>query len=210
MSTLFTAPTALRAIRREDPKNRLFQERARSGGLKQLRAIFLAGERSEPSIVTTYQDLLRRYCALGSIVVDNWWSSESGSPITGIALQPAAGKDYASKQKDAALGIKPGSAGKPMPGFDVRIVDDEGKEVKQGEMGNIVMAIPLAPTGFTTLFNDEERFYKGYLKRFNGKWIDTGDVGIIDSDGYVSVMARSDDVINVRMTRCHLKVDPFV
>lgn len=88
-----------------------------------------------------------------------------------------------------------------MPGFDVRIVDDEGNEVKRGSMGNIVMAIPLAPTAFTTLWEDEERFYRGYLKRFDGKWLDTGDAGMIDEDGYVSIMSRSDDIINVAAHR---------
>jgi propionyl-CoA synthetase len=80
-------------------------------------------------------------------------------------------------------------------------VDDSGKEVKRGEMGNIVMAIPLAPTAFTTLWEDEERFYKGYMKRFDGKWIDTGDAGMIDEEGYISIMARADDVINVAAHR---------
>ncbi|KAI1013520.1 hypothetical protein LB503_001765 [Fusarium chuoi] len=83
-----------------------------------------------------------------------------------------------------------------MPGFDVRIVDDEGNEVERGSMGNIVLAMPLAPTGFRTLWQDEERFWKGYLKRFQGKWLDTGDSGWIDQQGYVHVMARSDDVLN--------------
>lgn len=99
------------------------------------------------------------------------------------------------------LGIKPGSAGKAMPGFDVRVVDDSGKEVQKGNMGNIVLAIPLAPTGFRTLWQDEERFYKGYLKRFEGKWVDTGDAGMIDEDGYIHVMSRSDDIINVAAHR---------
>jgi len=88
-----------------------------------------------------------------------------------------------------------------MPGFDVRVVDDNGKEVQRGEMGNIVMAIPLAPTAFTTLWEDEERFYRGYMKRFNGKWIDTGDAGMMDEEGYISIMARADDVINVAAHR---------
>ncbi len=79
--------------------------------------------------------------------------------------------------------MKPGSAGKPIPGFNVKIVDDEGKEVENGKMGNIVLGIPLAPTGITTLWKDKERFYRGYLKRFSGKYIDTGDAGIIDEDG---------------------------
>lgn len=201
VNSLFTAPTALRAIRREDPDNKFFEEAGKNGGLKQLKALFLAGERSEPSIVRIYQSLLEKHCAPQAQVIDNWWSSESGSPISGLALKPAAGAEFHATETHRALPIKPGSAGKPMPGFDVRIVDDDGKEVAKGSMGNIVLSIPLAPTGFTTLFNDEERFYKGYMKRFDGKWIDTGDAGMIDEDGYVHVMSRSDDIINVAAHR---------
>ena len=201
VNILFTAPTALRAIRRDDPENKFFTNIGKRGGLKQLRALFLAGERSEPSIVRMYQNLLEKYGQPGAQVVDNWWSSESGSPISGLALRATTGKDFTTKEFHKALPLKPGSAGKPMPGFDVRVVDDKGKEVEHGTMGNIVLAIPLAPTGFTTLFNDEERFYKGYLKRFDGKWIDTGDAGMIDNDGYVHVMSRSDDIINVAAHR---------
>jgi len=202
VTTMFTAPTALRAIRRDDGENAFFQARGQRGGLKSLRALFLAGERSEPSIVQMYQRLLAKHCAPGVMVVDNWWSSESGSPISGIALSPASsGLEFASQDGTKPLPVKPGSAGKAMPGFDVRVVDDGGNEVKRGEMGNIVMAIPLAPTAFTTLWEDEERFYKGYMKRFNGKWIDTGDAGIMDEQGYISIMARADDVINVAAHR---------
>ncbi|KAF2134544.1 acetyl-CoA synthetase-like protein [Dothidotthia symphoricarpi CBS 119687] len=202
VNTMFTAPTALRAIRRDDSDNEFFEKRyGEKGGLKSLRSLFLAGERSEPSIVERYQKLLAKHCAPGAVVVDNWWSSESGSPISGIALSASAGLDFSSTDRPKPLPIKPGSAGKAMPGFDVRVVDDEGKEVKRGEMGNIVMSIPLAPTAFTTLWEDEERFYKGYMKRFDGKWIDTGDAGLIDEEGYISIMARADDVINVAAHR---------
>lgn len=201
VNVLSTAPTALRAIRRDDPKNKFFESAGQRGGLKQLKGLFLAGERSEPSIVRMYQRLLEQYCAPEAQVIDNWWSSESGSPISGLALQAAAGKDFNSTEIHKTLPIKPGSAGKPMPGFDVRIVDDKGKEVERGQMGNIVLAVPLAPTGFTTLFNDDERFHRGYMKRFDGKWIDTGDSGMIDEDGYVHVMSRSDDIINVAAHR---------
>ena len=204
VNALFTAPTALRAIRREDPGNKYFAAIGSRGGLKHLRALFLAGERSEPSIVRMYQGLLSKHCAPNALVIDNWWSSESGSPISGISLSPSsAGKSFLpdSSSHHLPLPIKPGSAGKPMPGFDVRIVDDSGVEVSKGTMGNIVLAIPLAPTGFTTLFNDEERFYKGYMLRFNGKYIDTGDAGMIDEDGYIHVMSRSDDIINVAAHR---------
>lgn len=202
VNTMFTAPTALRAIRREDGDNEFFERVGQRGGLKTLKALFLAGERSEPSIVTMYQQLLVKHCAKGALVVDNWWSSESGSPISGIALSPFAGKDFtADRREDQIIRMRPGSAGKPSPGFDVRVVDDDGKEVPRGTMGNIVMAIPLAPTAFMTLWKDEDRFYKGYLKRFNGKWIDTGDAGMVDEDGYVHVMSRSDDIINVAAHR---------
>ncbi|KAI4104446.1 MAG: hypothetical protein L6R37_003265 [Teloschistes peruensis] len=201
VNALFTAPTALRAIRRDDPENKFLNAVGKRGGLQQLRALFLAGERSEPSIVRMYQDLLQRYCAPGAQVIDNWWSSESGSPISGIALHPVAAVDFSSKNVHKALPIKPGAAGKPMPGFDVRIVNDQGIELGKGEMGNIVLASPLAPTGFTTLFNDDERFYKGYLKRFDGRWIDTGDAGMTDKEGYVHVLSRTDDIINVAAHR---------
>jgi propionyl-CoA synthetase len=113
----------------------------------------------------------------------------------------AAGKELTTEDRHEPLSMKPGSAGKPMPGFDVRIVDDEGKECEPGTMGNIVMGVPLPPTALTTLWQDEERFWKGYLKRFNGKWVDTGDAGMIDNDGYVHVMSRSDDIINVAAHR---------
>ena len=201
VTSLFTAPTALRAIRRDDPENKFFVSVGRKGGLKGLKALFLAGERSEPSIVRMYQDLLHNYCAPDAQVIDNWWSSESGSPITGLALEPAVGEAFGSTAQVKPLPTKPGSAGKPMPGFDVRVVDDGGIEVAKAQMGNIVLGIPLAPTGFTTLFKDEERFFKGYMKRFGGKWIDTGDAGMIDQDGYVHIMSRSDDIINVAAHR---------
>lgn len=201
VNTMFTAPTALRAIRREDGDNSFFEEVGRRGGFKSLRTLFLAGERSEPSIVNMYQRLLDKHGPEGSCVVDNWWSSESGSPMTALARMPAAGKDFSSTEHHEPLPIKAGAAGKPMPGFDVRIVDDDGKAVEQGSMGNIVLGIPFAPTGMTTLWQDEERFWRGYLKRFDGRWIDTGDAGMIDEDGYVHVMSRADDIINVAAHR---------
>ncbi|KAK5710029.1 hypothetical protein LTR17_019250 [Elasticomyces elasticus] len=201
VNSMFTAPTALRAIRKEDPKNSLFEKRGKAGGLKSLRALFLAGERSEPAIVSMYQELLAKHCANQATVIDNWWSSESGSPMTGLALLPGVANRFDDHTWHAPLPVKAGSAGKPAPGFDVRIVDDDGKEIAKGNMGNIVLGIPFAPTGLTTLWNDEERFYRGYLKRFDGKWIDTGDAGMIDEDGYVHVMSRADDIINVAAHR---------
>ncbi|KAK3951174.1 hypothetical protein QBC32DRAFT_398917 [Pseudoneurospora amorphoporcata] len=202
INTMFTAPTALRAIRKEDPDNVFITKIGKRGGLKSLRALFVAGERSEPAIITMYQDLLKRYGAAGSQVVDNWWSSESGSPISGVALVPHAGKNRKTNVKDhPPLAIKPGSAGKAMPGFDVRVVDDEGNEVPKGNMGNIVLGLPLAPTAFRTLWEDEERFLRSYMLRFNGKWVDTGDAGYIDQKGYIHIMARTDDIINVAAHR---------
>ncbi|KAH7223735.1 hypothetical protein BKA60DRAFT_632416 [Fusarium oxysporum] len=202
VNTMFTAPTALRAIRRDDPNNQSFIDYGKRGALKSLRALFLAGERSEPTLIDSYQQLLTQYCAENADVVDNWWSTEVGSPITGRALVPHAGKHRKTEVRGHPPPcLKAGSAGKAMPGFDVRIVDDEGNEVERGSMGNIVLAMPLAPTGFRTLWQDEERFWKGYLKRFEGKWLDTGDSGWIDQQGYIHVMARSDDVLNVSAHR---------
>ncbi|KAH7148610.1 hypothetical protein EDB81DRAFT_883023 [Dactylonectria macrodidyma] len=202
VNTMFTAPTALRAIKRDDPNNKLIAEFGERGGLKSLKALFLAGERSEPTLIQMYQDLLTQYGAEDSHVIDNWWSTEVGSPITGRALVPHAGKHRKTDVRDhPPPHLKAGSAGKAMPGFDVRIVDDEGHEVERGLMGNIVLAMPLAPTGFRTLWQDEERFWKGYLKRFQGKWLDTGDSGWIDKQGYIHVMSRNDDVLNVSAHR---------
>lgn len=203
VNTMFTAPTALRAIRRDDPTNKFFSEIGRRGGLKSLKALFLAGERSEPTLISMYQDLLTEYGAPDSHIIDNWWSTEVGSPITGRALAPHTGKHRKTDVRDhpPPPHLKPGSAGKAMPGFDVRVVDDKGDEVERGTMGNIVLGMPLAPTGFRTLWQDEERFYKGYLMRFQGKWMDTGDAGWIDGDGYIHVMSRNDDVLNVSAHR---------
>ena len=205
VNILFTAPTALRAIKRDDPRNEHLERVGKMSGLRSLRGLFLAGERSEPGIVKLYEQLLEKWGAPGARVVDNWWSSESGSPITGIALRPLEGVIEDAMEKNRSVTkvpiVKAGAAGKPMPGFDVRAVDDEGKEVPRGTMGNIVLGIPLAPSGFVTLFEDEDRFYKGYMKRFNGNWIDTGDAGMIDEEGYVHVMSRSDDIINVAAHR---------
>ncbi|POR36348.1 Uncharacterized protein TPAR_03453, partial [Tolypocladium paradoxum] len=202
VNTMFTAPTALRAIKRDDPDNKFLSQVGSRGGLRSLKALFLAGERSEPTLVSMYQDLLGRYGAPSAHVVDNWWSTEAGSPITGWALVPHAGRDRTTAERDhPPPEIKPGSAGKAMPGFDVRVVDDEGAEVARGTMGNLVLGMPLAPTGFRTLWGDEARFYKGYLKRFRGRWLDTGDSGWIDEEGYVHVMSRNDDVLNVSAHR---------
>jgi propionyl-CoA synthetase len=179
VNALFCAPSALRAISSHDPQ----AEQLNSRNLTSLHGLFLAGERSEPTIITRYQKLLPN-----TKIIDNWWSSESGSPMTGVFLN--------SSQK-----IKPGSAGPPLPGWDLRIVDDDGNEVPRGQMGNIVLAPPLAPTGFTSLFRQEERYWAGYYQRFKGKWVDTGDAGVLDEDNFLTVLSRTDDLLNVAAHR---------
>lgn len=202
VNTMFTAPTALRAIKHDDPDNGFFSEIGERGGLRSLKALFLAGERSEPTLVSMYQELLDNYGAPSSHVIDNWWSTEVGSPITGRALVPHAGQNRKTGVRNHTLPpIKPGSAGKPMPGFDVRVVDGYGSEINRGQMGTIVLGLPLAPTAFRTLWENEERFYKSYLKKFNGRFLDTGDTGWIDEEGYIHVMSRNDDVLNVSAHR---------
>jgi propionyl-CoA synthetase len=202
VTSMFTAPTALRAIKRDDPDNAFLKAIGAQDGLRSLRALFLAGERSEPTIVSVYQELLDKFGSpTGAHVIDNWWSTESGSPMTGRALAPETALAESGHRRPPPPGIKPGSAGKAMPGFDVRVVDDDGKELPRGTMGNIVLGLPLAPSAFRTLWDDENRFYKGYLKRFQGKWVDTGDAGFIDEEGYVSIMSRNDDVLNVSAHR---------
>jgi len=201
VSTMFTAPTALRAIRHDDPNNDAFSKVGERGGLRSLKALFLAGERSEPTLVTMYQGLLDKYTAPSPHVIDNWWSTEVGSPITGRALNPHAAQDRTQVRYFTPVRIKPGSAGKPMPGFDVRVVDEQGKEVGRGSMGNIVLGLPLGPTALRTLWANDERFYRSYLRRFDGKFLDTGDAGWIDEEGYVHVMGRNDDVLNVSAYR---------
>lgn len=132
------------------------------------------------------------------IVVDNWWSSESGSPMSGIGL----GYNLSSGRHPT---IKPGSAGKPMPGWDIHIIDDKGIRIKEpGQTGNIVLGLPLAPTGLRSLWNDKDNHIhtKAYRARFpNLPIIDTGDAGFIDADGFLHIMSRTDDVINVAAHR---------
>jgi propionyl-CoA synthetase len=198
---LFTAPTALRAIRQADPELKRLGDVGARGGLKTLRTLFLAGERSEPNIIDQFGEAIRRYAGPGASVVDNWWSSESGSPMTGIAQVPESGwavdRGYASTK----LTVQPGSAGKPMPGFNVKVVDDNGNECERGTMGNIVLGTPLGPTAMTKLWKDDDRFWNSYLRRFDGRWFDTGDAGMVSRDGYLSVMSRTDDIINVAAHR---------
>ncbi|GAC95531.1 hypothetical protein PHSY_003107 [Pseudozyma hubeiensis SY62] len=191
VTQMFCAPTALRAIVGQDADAKLM--RAPGVDLRSLRTLFLAGERSEPQIVAKFERLLKELAAPGAQTNDNFWSSESGSPITGLMLSSAFGP----------LPARPGSAGLPMPGMDVRIVDDDGREVSRGEMGNLVLAPPLAPSFLGGLWRNPDRFFESYFSTFasKGGWFETGDQGVIDPDGYVSILARSDDIINVSAHR---------
>lgn len=184
---IFTAPTALRAVRGLDPKGSMM--RGPDINLRSLRTLFLAGERSEPQIVETYAALLEELGAPGASVNDNYWSTESGSPITALML----GDGW------SPLEARPGSAGLPQPGMDVQIVDDNGKMVRQGDMGNLVLRPPLAPSALGGLWNNPEGFHKSYWERFEGKgdWFDTGDTAQMDKDGYITILARGDDIIQV-------------
>ena len=170
---LFTAPTAFRAIKREDPEGDLI----RKYDLSKFRALFLAGERADPPTVEWAQHQLK------VPVIDHWWQTETGWPITanpaGIGLMP----------------VKPGSSTKPMPGWDLRVLDPEGHQVKRGEIGALVMKLPLPPGALPTLWNADERFKQSYLDEYPG-YYQTADAGYIDEDGYVFVMTRTDDIIN--------------
>jgi propionyl-CoA synthetase len=172
--TLLTAPTALRVIRRDDPDAALLRGRDTSS----LRAIFLAGERCDPTTIRWIERVVRRP------VIDHWWQTESGWPIAG---NPLGIQQFPTRY---------GSVTKPMPGWNVRVLDDAGSEVPHGETGSIVCKLPLPPGAATTLWGARERYADAYLSRYPGYYL-TGDAGFFDGDGYLSVMTRIDDVINV-------------
>jgi propionyl-CoA synthetase len=174
VDVLFTAPTALRAIKREDPTG------AQVGryDLSRLRALFLAGERADPDTVLWAQRIL------GVPVVDHWWQTETGWPIAANCLGLGA------------LPVKPGSPTRPVPGYDVGVLDAAGRELPPGETGSLALRLPLPPGCLPTLWNDDEGFRTAYLARFPG-WYETADAGHRDEDGYVFVMSRTDDIINV-------------
>ncbi len=174
VAALFTAPTAFRAIKKEDPKGALIAEY----DLSKFRTLFLAGERSDPATIEWAQEKLDRP------VIDHWWQTETGWAMTGNPV---------------GLGtfpVKLGSTGKPMPGYDIRVLDDEGNAVAPGTLGNIVCKLPLPPAGFPTLWNAPDRFISSYMAEYPGYYA-TSDAGIIDEDGYVFIMARTDDIINI-------------
>ncbi|MFI5715432.1 AMP-binding protein [Nocardia sp. NPDC051750] len=177
--TLFTAPTALRAIRRADPA----AEFARDRDLSSLRSLFCAGERLDPATYEWAANILlagRDDCP----VVDHWWQTETGWPICAnpLGLQQ--------------LPIKPGSASVPVPGYRLRVLDSSGNPVAAGTEGNIVIGLPLPPGALTGLWQDEDRFQRSYLAAYPGHFL-TGDSGYFDEDGYLFVLGRSDDVINM-------------
>jgi len=172
--SFFTAPTAFRAIKREDPKG----EFLKPYDISCLRALFLAGERADPDTIEWAQDLLN------VPVIDHWWQTETGYGIAGNPL----GIEH--------LPVKIGSPTVAMPGYDIDILDDEGVPVAAGELGAIAIKLPLPPGTLPTLWNAEARFKKSYLERYPG-YYETGDAGMKDEDGYVWIMARTDDVINV-------------
>ncbi|GAA4222150.1 propionyl-CoA synthetase [Sagittula marina] len=174
VKSFFTAPTAFRAVKREDPKGEYVGKYDLSG----LKTVYLAGERADPTTIEWAQDQLK------VPVIDHWWQTETG---WAIAANPVGIEE---------LPVKLGSPTVPMPGYDVVILDEAGHPVPTGNLGAIAIKLPLPPGTLPTLWNAEDRFRKAYLNHFPG-YYETGDAGMIDEDGYVSIMARTDDVINV-------------
>ncbi|MEM9044621.1 MAG: AMP-binding protein [Pseudomonadota bacterium] len=171
---LFTAPTAFRAIKRDDPKGLEVGKYDLSG----LRSLFLAGERADPDTIHWAKDQLK------VPVIDHWWQTEVGYPITAIPLGIEA------------LEPRIGSSGLPMPGYDIQILGDDGHEKPRNELGAVCVKLPLPPGTFPTLWGADDRYLKSYMTAFPG-YYETGDAGIMDEDGYLYIMARTDDVINV-------------
>ena len=174
VSALFTAPTAFRAIKREDPEG----AHLRRYDLSRFRTLFLAGERCDPDTLMWAEKML------GVPVIDHWWQTETGWPVganfAGLGLFP----------------VKPGSCGRAVPGYDVRVLGDDGHEVPAGTTGNIVIKLPLPPGCLSTLWNRDDAYRESYLTAYPGFYT-TADAGFKDEDGHISVMGRTDDVINV-------------
>jgi len=174
VNVLFTAPTAIRAMRRQDPELQLLAQHDNSS----LQAVFLAGERCDPPTAMSLQSRLDRP------VIDNWWQTETGWPITarfrGAELTP----------------FKPGSGGRPSPGYEVVALDDAGSQLDRGVTGNLALRLPLPPGCAPTLWEDDDGYRRAYLEDFAG-WYRTGDAGHVDADGDVWVLGRTDDIINV-------------
>ncbi|MBK1656424.1 propionyl-CoA synthetase [Allochromatium vinosum] len=174
VSVLFTAPTAFRAIKREDPR----AEHLKRYDLGRFRSLFLAGERCDPDTLEWAQR------TLGVPVIDHWWQTETGWAIAAncLGIEP--------------LPVKPGSPTRAVPGYDVRVLDDEGEPVKSGDIGRILIKLPMPPGCLQTLWGNDARFVQSYLSTQPGYYL-TGDAGYMDEDGYIFVMSRIDDIINV-------------
>ena len=171
---LFTAPTAFRAIKGQDPQGAFVPKY----DMSRFRTLFLAGERADPETIKWAEK------QLDVPVIDHWWQTETGSPMS---------------QNPIGLGqlpVKYGSPGVPMPGYDIQVLDDAGHPVASGTLGNVVVKLPLPPGCLPTLWNADERFRQAYLAEFPG-YYKTADAGYIDEDGYLFIMARTDDIINV-------------
>ncbi|MBM3221048.1 MAG: propionyl-CoA synthetase [Candidatus Rokubacteria bacterium] len=171
---MFTAPTAFRAIKKEDP-NGVHMDKH---DLSHFRVLYLAGERCDPDTLHWAEDKLK------VPVIDHWWQTETGWPIAanpvGLGMLP----------------VKPGSPTKPVPGYDVRTLDEQGKETAPGQIGSIVLKLPLPPGCLPTLWDNDPGFETSYMSRYPGYYL-TGDAGFKDRDGYVYIMSRVDDIINV-------------
>lgn len=174
VAALFTAPTAFRAIKKEDPDAKLLA----GHNLKNFRTLFLAGERADPDTVQWAEE------KLNVPVIDHWWQTETGWCIVGNPLGLGM------------LPVKRGSPTVPMPGFDVHVVDEASKPVADGQMGSIVIKLPLPPSCLPTLWKDDTRMRESYLDEFPG-YYKTADAGFRDEDGYIYIMGRTDDIINV-------------
>jgi propionyl-CoA synthetase len=174
VSVLFTAPTAFRAIKREDPK----AEHLKRYDLGRFRSLFLAGERCDPDTLEWAQR------TLNVPVIDHWWQTETGWAIAAncMGIEP--------------LPVKPGSPTRAVPGYDVRVLDDTGEPVQPGDIGRILIKLPMPPGCLTTLWGNDARFVQSYLSTQPGYYL-TGDAGYMDEDGYIFVMSRIDDIINV-------------
>jgi len=174
VKVMFTAPTAFRAIKREDPKG----EYIHKYDLKHFKTLFLAGERCDPDTLLWAQNQLK------VPVIDHWWQTETGWAIS------------ANCMGIEALPVKPGSATKPVPGYDVQILDNDGKQLAANQIGAITIKLPLPPGSLPTMWHNEAGYKKYYLTRYPGYYL-TGDAGYKDDDGYLWIMSRIDDIINV-------------
>jgi len=174
VKVMFTAPTAIRAIKRDDPEGKLLK----THDLSRLEALFLAGERCDPPTAEWSAGLL------GKPVIDHWWQTETGWPITGNF------RGYGLFES------RFGSGGKPSPGYQVYALDEGGKPLPRGQSGTLAVKLPLPPGCLPTLWQADDRFRESYTTTFPG-WYNTSDAGVVDTEGYVSVMSRTDDIINV-------------